>query len=198
MTDPINIMQAASDEWCSDFDGFDSSRSHFVAIKKGLEKAGFAIVRATHPLPVPTSPADRGDRVMSDMADVKELRKDVKALRSQGHDSAANRVECIANRIEELEAQLKIHDEIIAEKLEQIYCQSTRIEELEAELLKERRENEAAGNRIRELRSALTDCLEYLEARQDVEDCPSGSGQMVPDETMRLAVFVGEMLNEKE
>lgn len=44
MTDPINIMQAASDEWCSDFDGFDSSRSHFVAIKKGLEDAGFVIV----------------------------------------------------------------------------------------------------------------------------------------------------------
>lgn len=44
MTDPINIMQAASDEWCEGFDGFDSSRSHFVAIKKGLEKAGYAIV----------------------------------------------------------------------------------------------------------------------------------------------------------
>ena len=44
MNDPINIMQEASDNWCEYFDGFDSSRSHFVAIKKGLEDAGFAIV----------------------------------------------------------------------------------------------------------------------------------------------------------
>lgn len=45
-------------------------------------------------------------------------------------------------------------------------------------------------------RVCLKEVLAYLEERQDVEDNPSGYGPQVPNETMRLAEYVREVLEQ--